>query len=386
MATETRKPTKADYIERLKLVGIEWKEPELRPEPDPQPESDPQPEKKYTVYPSLPLPTPLRAPRDPRIPRSAYAAEPDDEPESESEMMGQCNTNLTGEIAEENEMVKKGVQNAKNITPVMAAKLDEEAFKIVDLKLGDRAGKHDAFVPWRFLTRYGELYVGKTNTPIVKPYFELEAVLENQNWDVFYLYDPEDLNANPILFAPTCQLEAYLRKINKKNDIALKIPDGGNEVKFARQFGMLSTPQPRYVGRTNGIGSLERLAASIPLPESSDDPAAAPEAEREEFANLLIKIKESWVGGKGNGKGSKARKKAVTRYENRKAWGHATKRVQRYLGLRGKAPSVVSDAGTSSMSPLVASRSLILLSSVHRPGEARQQARSRRQCSRPLRP
>lgn len=35
---------------------------------------------------------------------------------------------------------------------------------------------------------------------------------------------------------------------------------------------------------------------------------------------------------------------AIKRYENRKAWGHATKRVQRWLGLRDKAKSVVSHA------------------------------------------
>lgn len=349
MATETKKPTKADYIERLKLVEVEWKEPDLQPERETQLEAKPGHEERSPVYPPLPCPLPLRAPGHPGVSRSTYVAEPD----SESEMMGRCVNDVTGEIAEDILMAKKAAQDGENITSAMANKLDREAFEDLGLKMGDKARKHDAFVPWKFLTRYCELYVGKTNTPIVTPYFELEAVLYNQGWDIFYLYDPEDLSADPILLAPTNQLEAYLRNINRKNELALRIPDGGNEVKFARQFGMLSTPQPRYAGRTNGIGSLQRLAASIPLPEPSDDPTTAPEADRAEFNALLTQIKESWVGGKGNGKGSKARKKAATRFNNRKAWGHATKRVQRYLGLRGKTPSVVNHAGVSSRSSRV---------------------------------
>lgn len=234
------------------------------------------------------------------------------------------------------------------ITRAEAAKLDADAFKDLGLKIGDKAGKQDAFVPWKFAMRYCELYVGKTNTPVVEPYFTYENVFSCQNWDFFYLYEPDALTEDAILFVPTSQLEAYLRLIDKKHNLQLTIPQGGNEHKFFIQFGWLSTPQPRYLGRTGGVESYNKLVCTLPLPDPEDDLEKATMAEKEEFASILKKVKESCVGGKGDGKGFKSRKNAFKRYENRKAWGHTTKRVQRYLGLRNKGASVVSHAGRSS--------------------------------------
>lgn len=325
-----------EYIRRLSMVGIDWQKPPPKPE---------EPEEPVVATVSVPV---ICRPKRRGNPNAAAIASISDS-ESESEMIGKsCTTDLTGEIAKQKSVAKQGSRKQKvTISPAMSAKLDHEAFKDLGLKLSDKAGQHEALVPWKFLVRYGELYVGKRNTPIVEPYFEPEKILANQDWDVYYLYMPADLLADPILFVPTCQLEAYLRKINEKLDLALKIPDGGNEVKFARKFGWLSTPQPRYLGRTNGVGSLQRLAAATPLPDPEDDPAKATQAERDEFGFLLESIKQSWAGGKGDGRGSKARKKAITRYENRKDWGQATKRVQRYLGLREKAPPIVNYPGKS---------------------------------------
>lgn len=270
-----------------------------------------------------------------------------------------CTTDLTGEMARQKRTAHKGVLKKQVVSPSVAVKLHEDVFKDLGLKAGDKADKNESLVPWKFLVRYCELYVGKSNTPIVEPYFETKNIFTNQDWDFYYLFEPEDLDGAAILFVPTYQLEAYLHQINKKQDLALKIPGGGVEVKFARQFGWLSTPQPRYLGRTTGISSLQKLKTSMPLPEPEDTLDKATVAEQEEFAVLLKKIKESWAGTKRSEKGSKARKKALVRYDNRKAWGHATKRVQRYLGLREKCPSVVSYDGKSSNYLFGMSRSLM---------------------------
>lgn len=190
-----------------------------------------------------------------------------------------------------------------------------------------------------------ELYVGKTNKPIVEPYFDDDNIFDTQSWDFFYLYEPETLadNVDPILFVRTTQLEALLRKINKKHGIALTIPIGGEEVKFSRRFPP-STPLPRYLERTTASSSYFQLLRSVPLPDPEDDLSKATQADREEFEEEIKRCKQSWDGAHGKGKGSKSRKNAITRYENRKAWGYATKRVQRWLGLRQKAASVVSHA------------------------------------------
>lgn len=323
-----------EYIRRLNLVGVKWQKP------------SPKPEEPTAA--AVPLATPFGARRGFAVPCGTKApAGNSSDSESESETIGKnCTTDLTGETTQECNMAKRGARKQMATIPTgTAAKLDREAFKDLGLKVGDKASKHEVLVPWKFLIRYGELYVGKTNRPTVEPYFEHEDILANQDWDVYYLYDPADLTADPILFVPTSQLEAYLRKINKKLGIALKIPEGGNEVKFARQFDWLSTPRPRYVGRTNGVGAIQKMKTVIPLPEPEDDLAKANQAERDRFTTLLESIKQSWVGGKGDGKASKARQKAASRYENRKAWGQTTKRVQRYLGLREKIPSVVNHAG-----------------------------------------
>ncbi|KAF3770006.1 hypothetical protein M406DRAFT_248006 [Cryphonectria parasitica EP155] len=219
------------------------------------------------------------------------------------------------------------------------AKLDAQDFKDLGLKVGEQSGAKDAFVPWKFLLRYGELYVGKANTPVVEPHFQPEHLLAGQNWDLFYLYNPEDLDEDPILFVLTAQLDAYLRLLNKKHKLALKIPDGGNDAKFFYRFGRLSTPKPRYLGRTTCVQSYRKLTSIMPLPDPEDDLEMVPEIQRDEFAAMIKQVKESWVGGKGKGKG-RSKQNAMKRHNTHKGWGHATKRVQRFLGLRQKITSV----------------------------------------------
>ncbi|CAN8097250.1 unnamed protein product [Discula destructiva] len=331
-------------IADLAKCGILWTPPSQRSNATKAEE----PAQESPTQPMLTLDNPVRkGPKHPR--RKASVPDLPSEPESESEMMGSAYNDA---IAKVRKMRDSHLARNPGISQSEAAKLDDEAPVDLGLKIGEKAANHEHFVPWRFLLRYAELYVGKAHNPTVEPYFDEVNIFEHQPWDLFYLYEPETLadNTDPILFVRTVQLEAFLRKINRKHKLALTIPDGGNEVKFARQFP-LSTPQPRYLDRTTAASSYPKMIRRCPLSDPEDDLSKATETDRDEFAHVLKRCKESWDGAHGKGRGSKARKKAITRYENRKAWGHAIKRVQRWLGLSKKASSVVSHAAFTGQEP-----------------------------------
>lgn len=228
-------------------------------------------------------------------------------------------------------------KSASSGGPAALSESEQDTAALQDLGLseGDKSPKGEAFIAWKFLVRYPEMYVGKANKPNVTPYFEEKALFENQQWDFFYLFEPDERVEDPILLVPTRQLSALLRRINRQLKIKLTIPGGGNEKKFYTRFGILDTPVPRYLGRTGNFDSYKKLLRVTPQPEAEDDLTGLTQIQRDEFAEIVKKTKEGWQGS-GKGKG-KSKKKAAQRYDDRKEWGHTTKRVQRYLGLREKA-------------------------------------------------
>lgn len=331
-----KKVSNDEMLNRLKIalqdarVGtVALSKPELTPQPKP-----------VTAHQAS------RAVRQPHRSRSKKAtALVNSDSDSNDEMRMVCTTDLTGEIAKA-EVARRNrwkKDHAATTTKLNAG----EALESFGLRCGEVASEKLAFVPWKFLVRYAELYVGKANTPIVEPYFDGNAVFENQIWDFFYLYEPEDLNAAPICFVPTSQLEMLLSKINEKHSISLKVPDGSYSKFFYKFASSQSTPQPRYLGRTSlDATSFKGLLDGLPLPDPEDEViyALTTEIEHDGFAKTLKKIKDSWGCSKGDGK-TKSKKSAFKRYDNRKAWGHTTKRVQRYLGLRKKSASARTLSG-----------------------------------------
>lgn len=238
----------------------------------------------------------------------------------------------------------KGVHFASSGGPAVLSEAEQDKIALQDLGLnkGDKSLKGEAFIAWRFLVRYSEMYVGKANKPKITPYFEEKALFENQQWDIFYLFEPDERKEDPILLVPTRQLCALLRSINRQLMINLTIPGGGNEQKFYTRFGILDTPVPRYLCRTGDSASYNKLLATTPQPEAEDDLTGLTQIQRDEFAEIVKKVKESCQGG-GKGKGKK--KKAEKRFDERKEWGRTTKRVQRYLGLREKADPIMNYRG-----------------------------------------
>lgn len=248
--------------------------------------------------------------------------------------------------------VGRGGKSTSSSGPATFSESEQDTAALEDLGLnqGDKSPKGDAFIAWNFLIRYHEMYVGKANKPNVTPYFEETALFENQQWDFFYLFEPDERVQDPILFVPTRQLCALLRRINRQLKINLTIPGGVNEKKFNTRFGVLDTPVPRYLGRTSDFASYKELLAIIPQPEAEDDLTGLTQIQRDEFAEIVKKVKESWQGS-GKGKG-KSRKRAEKRFDERKQWGRTTKRVQRYLGLRERAAPLANYRGMLDISRL----------------------------------
>lgn len=303
--------------------------------PSPSPEKSPTPPPQRVTRPRNKESTHEPKPRiNPNVINEPYSSSDDEFVVNTRN----CTNKVLPEMRRDNKRGNggKSVRFANNESATLStAELDAAAFQDLGLKEGDKASENTAFVPWKFLVRYPEMYVGKANNPLVRPYFEEDALFQNHHWDFFYLFEPDERVENPILFVPTRQLDALLRRINKRHKTLLTIPGGGNEVKFHRRFGGLGTPRPRYLGRASDTASYKKLLAVMPLPEPEDDLAKLTQLQRDEFEELVKKCKESWQGGSGKGKNRK-KKKAVERLENRKDWGHQTKRVQRYLGLREK--------------------------------------------------
>lgn len=226
-----------------------------------------------------------------------------------------------------------------------ASDSDEESAESKDLvtfpdlgyKKGDRV-KGDAtyaFCPLRLVSRYADMYVGKANKPRVRPYFELEAFLGAQQWDFFYLYNTADQSGKPFVLLLTSQLQKFLQIINEGLNINLTIPvdhDGDFNISFAR-FQQQSGPCPRYLGQATDLDTFDNLATAIPAPD--------PEDNANKLVGLDSKIfQDTWKAMKNSTgvvpKKKKKDQKHMMRAAMHKGWGHTTKRVQRYLGLRTK--------------------------------------------------
>ena len=150
----------------------------------------------------------------------------------------------------------------------------------------------------------------------------------------FYVHQPPDLDRKPVLFVPTYQFEHLLDVVNAKLEINLTIPHGVNSNKFAISFGVGNTPRPRFLGRSTSLEAFGSLCEAIPTVNPRDSLEHATQYGRDEFLKLLSSINNA---KKKPQKGSD--KNRFKRIQNHRAWGRSVKRVQRYLGLRGKATS-----------------------------------------------
>ncbi|KAK0646599.1 hypothetical protein B0T16DRAFT_328729 [Cercophora newfieldiana] len=211
---------------------------------------------------------------------------------------------------------------------INAPKANSLEWEKTGLKLGDPAGENDFFCPWRLVTGYTDMFVGKANGELARPLFELGALHENRVWDLYYIHRPDAPHKDPLLFVPTYQFEHLLDTVNNKLGIYLNIPGGANNKKFRHAFGLGDTPRPRFLGRSTSEEVFHDLTEDYPPIHSDDNLAKATDLGREFFIEYLQSIMA--IHNKKKGKASKSRKRLKVHRE----WGHSTKRVQRYLGLR----------------------------------------------------
>jgi len=58
------------------------------------------------------------------------------------------------------------------------------SWKETGLKLGDVSGEREEFCPWRLVTHYPDIFVGKENGEKCRPLFALDALHKNRVWDL----------------------------------------------------------------------------------------------------------------------------------------------------------------------------------------------------------
>ncbi len=134
----------------------------------------------------------------------------------------------------------------------------------------------------------------------------------------------------PVIMVPTYQFQHLLDVVNAKLETRLTIPPGRNEERFIMLFGRGNTPRPRFLGRSNSLESFKAFCKAIPAPHPNDDLSKATTLGLEEFKQLLRRSRADKRKGK---KSDRNRPKRIAAHQ---AWGRSVKRVQRYLGLRGR--------------------------------------------------
>ncbi|KAL3423673.1 QDE-2-interacting protein [Phlyctema vagabunda] len=202
------------------------------------------------------------------------------------------------------------------------------------LQLGQLAAEDEKFVPWKAIKRYPYCFIGNTNRPKVDKKFFAGGKLTERTWDIFYLYYTEE-KKDPILLVPKKQFQHFLSVINKKLNISLTIPHVGRARGFEFSFPDNGTPRPRFLGRSTNTKTMTSLTQDRAppkefVPKDEIPSMVSPTDESiQAFKEKIDNINEAHATKLAN----KAKAK-VDRIAQQKEWSHATKRVQRYLGLR----------------------------------------------------
>jgi hypothetical protein len=139
------------------------------------------------------------------------------------------------------------------------------------------------------------------------------------------------MKMKPVLFVPTYQFTHLLDVVNAKLETQFTIPHGRNKERFMMSFGVGNSPLPRFLGRSHSAESFKALSMAIPAPHPDDDLTKVTKLGVEEFRQLLRRTRADRKKGK---KSDRNRPKRIQMHQD---WGRSVKRVQRYLGLRGRA-------------------------------------------------
>ncbi|KAH8880737.1 hypothetical protein GQ53DRAFT_669307 [Thozetella sp. PMI_491] len=200
------------------------------------------------------------------------------------------------------------------------------------LALNEPSREGQPFTPWKIVRKYPYSFVGARSRELCEDFFKAEDICQGRVWDIYFLHHPYEPARKPYLFVPTEQFQHLLDTINEQLDLSLAIPAGSTNDLFAMSFGAHNTPRPRYLGRSTSHKTFQDLSDNIPPLDSADNLQDSGFLAKEDFISRLDMIHKA-IKSSGKSKSEKNRQK---RFENHKAWGQSSKRVQRYLGLRHK--------------------------------------------------
>ncbi len=205
-------------------------------------------------------------------------------------------------------------------------------------------GHRVSFCPWSIVKNYHAWFVGKQNSELIRPYFQMSAILSLQQWNFCFIHfqqAPKRESMKYVLLVPTLQFQNFLDRVNQTLSIQLSIPPGPNGDKFRVYFGGQKTPVPRFLGHARDEAAFAALIGGIPAPLAHDFSHLSNQAQtayRKMGTQLLLTYDKN---AQKKAKSEKAQRK---RKCERQAWGKQIKRIQRYLGLREKANTGISAA------------------------------------------
>ncbi|KAI1074340.1 hypothetical protein F5B20DRAFT_586356 [Whalleya microplaca] len=209
--------------------------------------------------------------------------------------------------------------------------LTPSPFEPFDLTVGEQSEEGLEFCPFKLIRSYPFMFVNKANQDTVGSFFK-QTLLESHVWDFFYLLDPGPKSRDPLLLVPSVQFEQYLDMASSELRIKLSIPRGKAREKFFVQFGDDNTPLPRFLGSVSNIDSFESLKLQISnLPK--DNLTRLTSSALHNYRDKIDKVYDSFKSAKSKRDAEAARLKRV---ERQKGYSRMVKRVQRYLGLRGR--------------------------------------------------
>lgn len=164
----------------------------------------------------------------------------------------------------------------------------------------------------------------------------------------FYLHNPRQPSKQAIVFVTTDQFEFYLRFINRRLGLALKLPNGLARARFTLRFGQ-NLPQPRYFKSSKGTWQLEEYSDVENINQKTYDFTDWPSISAidvEAFDSASSSAQHTWIAQWGRiCSEKKTRGGTLTpeqRFENRLQQRlRQLKESQDLLGLRGVPGNVV---------------------------------------------
>ncbi|KAI5859389.1 hypothetical protein GGS23DRAFT_600511 [Durotheca rogersii] len=201
----------------------------------------------------------------------------------------------------------------------------------IHLSAGEQAEDGTAFCPFKLIRSYPHSLTNQNDRKRVADVFKA-TLFEDRFWDFFYLPDPSPNCRDPLLLVPTMQFEEYLGVVNSQLDMNLPILESEASKKFVLTFGESGTPAPRFLGRAdsdNALGALKPQAHKLPR----DNLGSLSDKDLLYFRDKMDVIYHSTRSKNKNKNSEMAR---LRRIERQKDCSRMVKRVQRYLGFRGR--------------------------------------------------